>query len=220
MLGTVCRNGVRPGGAIVPLAVSNGKMPVAAPKAAVKQKRRKGPDLRLCKRFQETGNCTDPNCSLAHGAEDLEQRQMAARSVLLSQLSQPTSIVRKTCVMLETALAHCANSNAASACNNVGSLDFAIPLVRVCYIRYSVQRGEKGSSNGFQCRYCACSKTLLCRGPGCNQTVRPLLPCNDAGFSMLTNELLKGATLESAAVSDLREPIILCKQGMVTAAGC
>lgn len=128
MLGIVCRNGVRPGGAIVPLAVSNGKMPVAAPKAAVKQKRRKGPDLRLCKRFQETGNCTDPNCSLAHGAEDLEQRQMAARSVLLSQLSQPTSIVRPACMMLRTVLAHCATANVASACNDIGNLDIAIPL--------------------------------------------------------------------------------------------
>ena len=89
----------------MPLAVSNGKMPVAAPKAAVKQKRRKGPELRLCKRFQETGNCTDPNCSLAHGAEDLKQRQMAARSVLLSELGQSTSIIRPACVMLGVALA-------------------------------------------------------------------------------------------------------------------
>ena len=39
------------------MAVANGKMPVAAPKAATKQKRRKGgPESRLCKKFQETGN--------------------------------------------------------------------------------------------------------------------------------------------------------------------
>ena len=159
----------------MPLAVSNGKMPVAAPKAAVKQKRRKGPDLRLCKRFQETGNCTDPNCSLAHGAEDLKQRQMAARSVLLSELSQPTSITRPACVMLRTALAHCATFNVASACKNIGNMDIALSLKRVCNMRSSVQRREKGSSNGIQCCKCACSETLLCRGPGCNQTVRPLL---------------------------------------------
>ena len=111
---------MRPGGAIVPLAVSNGKMPVAAPKVAVKQKRRKGPDLRLCKRFQETGNCTDPNCSLAHGAEDLKQRQTAARSVLLLELSQPISMIKPTCVILRTVSAHSANTNMASACSDIG----------------------------------------------------------------------------------------------------
>ncbi|CAL5222075.1 g4381 [Coccomyxa viridis] len=66
----------RAGGAVVPLAVSSGRMPVAAPKAAVKQRRRKGgPELRLCRKFQETGNCTDPNCRLVHGEDDLNRRQ-------------------------------------------------------------------------------------------------------------------------------------------------
>ena len=37
---------------------------------------------------------------------------------------------------------------------------------------------------------------------------------------MPTNKLLKGATVESAAVRELSAPIILCKQGMQTAAGC
>lgn len=67
---------------MVPLAVSKGKMPVAAPKAAVKQKRRKGgPELRLCKKYEETGNCLDPNCRLAHGADELKRRQDEARSL-------------------------------------------------------------------------------------------------------------------------------------------
>lgn len=69
----------RAGGAVVPLAVSSGKMPLAAPKTAVKQKRRKGgPEMRLCKKFQETGNCTDPDCRLAHGADDLKRRREEA----------------------------------------------------------------------------------------------------------------------------------------------
>ena len=72
---------------MVPLAVSNGKMPVAAPKAAVKQKRRKGgPELRLCKKYEETGNCLDPNCRLAHGADELKRRQDEARSLDLLKL--------------------------------------------------------------------------------------------------------------------------------------
>ena len=73
-----CRD-ARAGGAVVPLAVSSGKMPVAAPKAVVKQRRRKGgPELRLCRKFQETGNCTDPNCRLVHGEDDLNRRQEEA----------------------------------------------------------------------------------------------------------------------------------------------
>ena len=62
------------------MAVANGKMPVAAPKAVTKQKRRKGgPESRLCKKFQETGNCSDPNCRLAHGQDDLERRRREAK---------------------------------------------------------------------------------------------------------------------------------------------
>ena len=64
----------------MPLAVSSGKMPLAAPKAAAKPKRRRGgPELRLCRKFEETGNCTDPSCRLAHGADDLKKRQQEAR---------------------------------------------------------------------------------------------------------------------------------------------
>ena len=105
----------------MPLAVSNGKMPVAAPKAAVKQKRRKGLDLRLCKRFQETGNCTDPHCSLAHGAEDLKQRQMAARSVLLSELKSPQLKFHIGSCDVEDGVCHLATINGAFACMNRGT---------------------------------------------------------------------------------------------------
>ena len=115
----------------MPLAVSSGKMPVAAPKAAVKQKRRKGPDLRLCKRFQDTGNCTDPNCSLAHGAKDLEQRQMAARSVLLSDpdhWNKSISMIRPTCVMVRAASSPFATTTGASACILIGTLAYGKPV--------------------------------------------------------------------------------------------
>ncbi len=72
----------------MPLAVSKGKMPVAAPKAAVKQKRRKGaPELRLCKKYEEARNCLDPNCRLAHGADELKKRQDKARSPDLLKVS-------------------------------------------------------------------------------------------------------------------------------------
>ena len=46
------------------------------------------------------------------------------------------------------------------------------------------------------------------------------LPFADTKFPMPTNKLLKGATVESAAVSDMRAPIASCKQGMQMAVGC
>ena len=46
------------------------------------------------------------------------------------------------------------------------------------------------------------------------------LPFHDTKFPTPTNKFLQGATMESAAVSDMRAPITLCKQGMQTAAGC